>query len=641
MFKFVNSVLRRHKKVEPMETGLLPSPIDSRDFLLSGQTYLPDNVPDELPPLFQLEPSNQGQSPSCFPGGTMILTEDMSYRPIREIRVGDIVYTHTGQKKEVTEIFRREWQGTMKRMKIWGDYREIVATQEHPIYAIKEPPVRRLSNKWITTRDIVQLESAFYPICELKKGDYVGLPLSGYCSDKTIYAFERDPEFLWVLGLYLAGGSTKSERGEITFSLHERETAFYERAKNAMARYGVMANCYFKPEAKGLAATISSKRWTKIFEELGGKLCQHKRINKRLMSLDPSLQMKIIEGLMDGDGHIRRKGHKILVTTSETLAIQVRTILLRNGIYSSLTKRKPREDRKDAWCVEYYEKNRLGFIKDGMYFAKIKEMEHIPAFYGENVYNLEVEDDHSYLVNGIAVHNCVGHSCAHIKQEKELRERITQKFDGEWIYARCKELDGFPNLRGTFFRIGLKVLQKQGALPLGGGEPERFKIGSYAKVDDTSFEGLKKALCVNGYLSSGYRLSRNGWRTAYVRPPKPGEKTSGHAIALVGYTKNHLIGLNSWGDGWGDNGYFYIPKDYRPIEAWAILTDLPTPPEKGGWVAEKFLSNDVVSPAAGLRVREGAGLKYQIIKVLPQGTKVERLDGRTYADGYWWVRIRA
>lgn len=262
----------------------------------------------------------------------------------------------------------------------------------------------------------------------------------------------------------------------------------------------------------------------------------------------------------------------------------------------------------------------------------------------------EIPDELPPLFRGlIEIHSqgtspsCCGHAAAHIKSEKELRERNMVTFDGEWIYARCKETDNMPDVRGTFFRSALKVLQKQGAMPVGGGDPERFKIGSYALVDDTSFEGLKKAICVNGYLLSGYRGSNAGWRTAYVRPPKSGEALFGHAVVLVGYTKTHLIGVNSWGENWGEKGYFYIPKDYAPIEAWAILADLPTPPEVGvvGWVATMYLHDNKVRPAAGLNLRRGAGTNHAVIKTLPQGTVVERLPNETvYANNLWWAKVR-
>ena len=49
----------------------------------------------------------------------------------------------------------------------------------------------------------------------------------------------------------------------------------------------------------------------------------------------------------------------------------------------------------------------------------------------------------------------------------------------------------------------------------------------------------------------------------------------GHAIAIVGYDnqKRHLIVKNSFGTGWGDKGYFYMPYTYVTPE---LLMDIWT-----------------------------------------------------------------
>lgn len=50
----------------------------------------------------------------------------------------------------------------------------------------------------------------------------------------------------------------------------------------------------------------------------------------------------------------------------------------------------------------------------------------------------------------------------------------------------------------------------------------------------------------------------------------------GHCVAAVGYSdsKNYVICRNSWGNGWGDKGYFYMPYDYffsaLASDFWAI-----------------------------------------------------------------------
>lgn len=57
------------------------------------------------------------------------------------------------------------------------------------------------------------------------------------------------------------------------------------------------------------------------------------------------------------------------------------------------------------------------------------------------------------------------------------------------------------------------------------------------------------------------RISSNG----QMPMPKSSEKQRGrHAVVAVGYDdrRRSIIALNSWGSGWGDKGYFYMPYDY-------------------------------------------------------------------------------
>jgi hypothetical protein len=146
--------------------------------------------------------------------------------------------------------------------------------------------------------------------------------------------------------------------------------------------------------------------------------------------------------------------------------------------------------------------------------------------------------------------HCVGHTLATIKEFFEKKEGNNITFDPAWLYNEAKKIDGIPDLKGTTFRAGLKVLLKKGAKPIesGAGEPERFRIGGYANLDDISPEGLKRAIYEKGPILIGFHGSNNGWKDEYIRPPKPGESIWGHAIALaVGWNKDYFIGQNSWG----------------------------------------------------------------------------------------------
>jgi C1A family cysteine protease len=95
------------------------------------------------------------------------------------------------------------------------------------------------------------------------------------------------------------------------------------------------------------------------------------------------------------------------------------------------------------------------------------------------------------------------------------------------------------------------------------------KIGSYYAVTDLN--GIKQSIAIMQQpVLMGIDIyesfeSDAVTGTGIVPIPAAGEKLmGGHAVLVVGYddTKNWLKCRNSWGEFWGDDGYFYLPYDY-------------------------------------------------------------------------------
>lgn len=242
--------------------------------------------------------------------------------------------------------------------------------------------------------------------------------------------------------------------------------------------------------------------------------------------------------------------------------------------------------------------------------------------------------------------SCVGHSTSTVKEGMERKERVTKIFDGEWLYDECKKIDDYDG-DGTYLRVALKVLKNKGLKVKGEDEDVRkYKIESYARVDDLSSKGIKKALSIYDFLLTGYVGSNEGWRTDTIRPPKEGENTWGHAIALGGYTDNYLLAQNSWGEDWGDNGMFKIAKNYLPFEAWAIMLDKPNEVETigdeiRGWVASDFTTierGDRITQYR-LNLREEPTVTSDVIETLPYRYKIKTNGDIKYTEGYNWIPV--
>jgi len=160
-----------------------------------------------------------------------------------------------------------------------------------------------------------------------------------------------------------------------------------------------------------------------------------------------------------------------------------------------------------------------------------------------------------------------------------------------WLYWEERYLEGTVNEdAGAYIRDGMKVLQKMGCAPesdwpydvskfkqipptTATTDAKQFKITEYHRL--TTLILLKSALAegypvVTGIMVYDSFESNQVAQTGIVPLPKRGEQfLGGHAVLAVGYqddVKNKGQGVvicrNSWGENWGDNGYFYLPYSY-------------------------------------------------------------------------------
>jgi len=95
----------------------------------------------------------------------------------------------------------------------------------------------------------------------------------------------------------------------------------------------------------------------------------------------------------------------------------------------------------------------------------------------------------------------------------------------------------------------------------------KHKAISYARVPQTE-AALKTVLASGSPIVFGFSVYES-FESQYVaetgKMPMPGKAEKllgGHAVLMIGYTPDYYIVRNSWGEEWGDKGYFYMPKDY-------------------------------------------------------------------------------
>lgn len=135
-----------------------------------------------------------------------------------------------------------------------------------------------------------------------------------------------------------------------------------------------------------------------------------------------------------------------------------------------------------------------------------------------------------------------------------------------------KELPNFTSTEKAIFDVNKN---KENYLR----KADNYKIDSFYLCN--SGEEAKQAILKTGAVMIGimlyncfYNVKSDG--IINYDPNKDINNYGGHAVLVVGWknvnNKEYWICINSWGKDWGDNGYFYLPREYKWIDgAYAII----------------------------------------------------------------------
>lgn len=578
-----------------MQSGITKTKPDKRDrsFVKTFGAVSATSLPDEFDVdagLWQPDQNAMALPLGCFPAGTPILMEDFSYKDIDRVTVGDIVFTHKGNRRKVVTKYKRGWSGQMTSIKMKGDFREMVSTPEHPYFVVKKQRRNRKDASWIKNEDMV-MNIEEVEAKEIKKGDYLVIPRLIQSKDKTLRAYEKEKDFLWVLGLYSAEGSV-SKYG-VTFSLHAKEDYYSKRVIEIMKPLGANVTSKVRPDRDTSRYIWLGKReWVSVFKELAGVYSDKKKIATRLMFLDPSLLMHLLDGLVDGDGHTRKRSLMSsevvsIGITSYELLVQMRLILIRNGIYPTFYKKKERDNRKQVWFLDYIKNpQRTTYITDDNYiYAQVQDVTTSPQTFERQVYNLEVEGDNSYIANGVAVHNCSGFT-----QGDLIADQEGVIIDPGEIY---RDTPPYRNDTGRDLRTSLKrICSKPSKYYLKDGEAKPrsgyYNVRPSGKID--AFDAVRIAIWVNQQEKRSVSVGSSWF---WFNPPKgiaePQKSYAwtgalGHNYKISGWKMidgvMYLRGKPWQGDKWGDKGWIYFNREVfnklmkvRGNEAFTVADD--------------------------------------------------------------------
>lgn len=104
---------------------------------------------------------------------------------------------------------------------------------------------------------------------------------------------------------------------------------------------------------------------------------------------------------------------------------------------------------------------------------------------------------------------------------------------------------------------------------------DRRGMRGYYRVSPGDVDGVRRAIAAGFPVVGGWRVNEEfvAWNGRGTIPAQSGRLVGGHALPIVGYAPDGTFDLlNSWGGGWGQNGYAIVDEGFirQGFDLWAV-----------------------------------------------------------------------
>lgn len=350
----------------------------------------------------------------CFPAGHMVLTAS-GYRAIESLAPGEEVMTHKGRMRKILRVGSKVAQ--VGRLSAVGLPDSIVCTEDHPF----------LSSYWRNQN--TRRNNVYTKVETCSEPEWVAakdLPGRQWCALSQVEPTACKPESrlfdertaMYVAGMYLGDGWLRCWEGRkkravmlgINEAKHQKLLAVIGQAGHSISRERTVIKVCFGDTAFANWLDTNFGRHSHL-KTLPAWVMGHPHRDA------------LLQGYVDTDGHIE-EGKVTINSTSKSLAHGACCLLNLQGWSTSVTKIETADtceiegrtvNQRDYFQVRANNLSisRKSRVRHGYLMRTVKAWE--PA--GEEVvWNIEVEEDNSFVLDGAVVHNCQAFSVAGLRE---------------------------------------------------------------------------------------------------------------------------------------------------------------------------------------------------------------------------------
>jgi intein/homing endonuclease len=365
----------------------------------------------------------QAEDRMCIEQGQLVAVRGKGYVPIEDVLVGDEVFTHRGRWRKVVNIHSKQNRALRTTIQYKRFSEPLISTHDHKHLVLQK---EAQEPQWVPAHEILPgdflvlpkhcfgdgLDTLKFPEelrhdpsqqnqfgVEQNNGRYVPIPDSISIDDEALFAF----------GYYIANGFSSVVGGKgrfVSWSAHKKNRAYLERIQRWLATIGVNSNIYDSNglgiELRGYSIELAS--W---FMSLFGRTAPEKHIPEAFIEkMSPAQMLAMFQGYLKGDGHFRNS-QQSWTSVSPQLSMQLNLLTAAIGYSPCLT---VDDYYTGVFTIDGKPSNQSLTLSDDRYVYN--PVTSVQTEFGKKgsktyvVYDLEVEEDESFLVGNAIVHNC-------------------------------------------------------------------------------------------------------------------------------------------------------------------------------------------------------------------------------------------
>ena len=358
----------------------------------------------------------------CFVEGTLVLTAD-GYKPIEEITSNDYVLTHTNTYHKVVKPMINEADKIYKVDTMCSE--AIYTTENHPFYVRKKNNCqdsktgkrwREFSTpEWVKAKNLSRdyyVGTAINQKAEIPIWNGVTFKWGDGRADRNSNQLSKhfnNKYFWYLIGRYIGDGWIRSGGGIIICANDDEIGQITTVLDNLNFNYNIVQ------EKNINKIHIAFKKIGEYCEQFG-RGAANKHLTSDIFNLPVDLLKSFLSGYIDADGCFTQGLYKITSVSRELIyGIGQCVAKAYHRPFSIYFVSRPKTtviegrvvNQRDTYQITFKTETNTqdkSFYENGYIWSPINDISY--EDYNGLVYNLEVENDNSYVVQNVIVHNC-------------------------------------------------------------------------------------------------------------------------------------------------------------------------------------------------------------------------------------------